>query len=588
MNSLTIKDSNFILNGNKFVIHSAAFHYFRTPAYYWRDRLLKIKECGFNTVETYIAWNLHEPEENEFDFSGDLDVAKFIDMAKELGLFVIIRPGPYICAEWEYGGLPYWLLKYNNIGLRFDEPIYLQKVERYIGEISKILAPRMFDNGGNIILLQIENEYGSFGNDKIYLQKLKDLYIKNGVSGLFFTADAPDEDYLKAGCLDGVLVTGNFGDNVERKFKQLQQYENNPVMCAEFWCGWFDHWHEQHHFRKPQKVAKAIEPFFTNGHSFNLYMACGGTNFGFMNGANNNGDGYKPTVTSYDYDALISECGDRTEKYYEIRKLFEKYVGGLKELTAKETLKLAYNEVQFSKVALLFDNLDAISKSVFSVNPLTMEQVGQGYGYILYSSEISCPVQDSLFTIDNLGDRAQVFVDGVKQFTIERGFNDNDKFYLTTTKPNAKLDILIENMGRINYGPFIYDKKGMTGARLFNRNIFRWNISSLPMKDLSSLKYQDELSISSSPAFYKGTFNVDKLADTFIRPSGFSKGFIVVNGINIGRFYNEAGPQKSFYIPACYLHLGENEIIVFDSEGANELKATFEDTPDYGDLFECP
>ncbi|MBR2442531.1 MAG: beta-galactosidase [Clostridia bacterium] len=583
----TYQKDIFLLDNAPFQILSGAIHYFRTPACCWKDRLLKLKECGFNTVETYVAWNVHEEKEGEFDFSKDKDLGAFLDTAQRLGLKAIVRPGPYICAEWEMGGLPPWLLRYPNMHLRCNDPLYLEKVEGYIAAIAPILRPRLIENGGNILMLQVENEYGSYGNDSAYLLALKALYEKYGLNALAFTSDGASVSAMENGKCGDCLVTANFGEKAEYKLPMLSLMQKDaPYMCAEFWCGWFDQWHAPHHTRETESILKETEYFLQNGYSFNVYMFHGGTNFGFMNGANYyfpenpaSGEGtYKATVTSYDYGAFLTEAGDRTPTYYAVKALIEKHTGVHIPLTATDSEKRAYGKVQFTQKAELFNNLANLGDAISSITPLSMEECGQNYGYILYKSELSARLSDE-FRIMGLADRANIFVDG-KPFAIAERSQTQSLPRLVTGDKTSEIALLVENMGRVNYGVKIGEKKGIQGVRVWERQLFHWETVCLPMNNLEKLVYEPCTAPCAMPTFYKGSFTVDKLADTFIAPRGFKKGFILVNGRNIGRYYTEAGPQRTLFIPKCYLREGENELVVFDSDGANELFAELVRSPE--------
>ncbi len=577
------KDKDFYLDGTKYPLFSGAMHYFRIPRVHWRDRLLKLRECGFNTVETYTCWNLHEKNEGEFDFSGELDVGHFLDLAKEVGLNVILRPGPYICAEWEFGGFPAWLLSYKDIRLRCDDELYLSKVKNYFSRLFEIITPRLIENGGNILMLQIENEYGSYGNDTEYLQKLADMYEDLGANALCFTSDGVLAFLLNAGTLKNRLCFLNFGSNAEERIKLLEDYRpNQPLVCAEFWCGWFDRWYGERQSRACQEMIAESERYIKNGIGFNLYMFHGGTNFGFMNGANGVNGQYFPTITSYDYGALLSEAGDRTEAYYGVRDLFIKYGYDVPALTAKETEKASYGKVVFTESANLFDNVAQIGKSINSKWPLKMEEVGQNYGYILYSSYLVDDIENVSLDILGLADRAIIFVDGKKLGTYERS-RENQQLYVSTGKnAHSRIDVLVENMGRINYGPNLIDRKGMDSVVLHRiQNVLNWTNTSFEMNDLSDLIYDGAAEPTDIPTFYKGYVEVDEPKDTFIKPSGFTKGFITVNGFNIGRYYNPAGPQKTLYVPKSALKKGRNEIVIFESDGMLLPEAEFVECPEW-------
>lgn len=584
MNKLTYVGKQFYLNDKPIELISGAMHYFRIPKEYWHDRLLKLKECGFNCVETYTCWNLHEPRENEFDFSGMLDIVEYIKTAEELGLYVILRPGPYICSEWEFGGLPSWLLTYRDMEIRCDNELYLSKVRRYYKELLSRLRPHFASNGGNIIMLQVENEYGSYGDDSVYLRKILQIYKDNDIDCFFFVADGPFNLMLNGGTLPECLTTLNFGSKPQVNLAILENFQpDKPLMCAEYWCGWFDHWGEEHHVRNADEIAEEFKYFLDAKASVNYYMFHGGTNFGFMNGSNYH-DTIKPTITSYDYNAPLSEAGDRTELYYKIRELIKDKYGFVPELTATETKKTAYGKVELKEEAKLFDNLDNLSSPVHSNSPKFMEDIGQSYGYILYRSVIEKPSNDWPIELGEVHDRAQIFIDGEYKTTYLRDEvkPEEEKIMLPVAdnKP-VLLDVLVENRGRINYGPKIWDHKGINEIRVGIQRHFGWDMYPLEMKDLSRLEYKQTCGFK-TPVFLKGELDIQgQPADTFLRLDGFKKGFVTVNGLNIGRYY-EIGPAKTLYVPAPFLKEGKNEIIVFETDGFEKPIIEFVDTPDLG------
>lgn len=581
MENFTYKNSEFYLNGKEFKVYSGAIHYFRMPREYWCDRLLKLKECGFNTVETYIAWNVHEPKEGEFDFSGDNDVAAFLRMAQELGLYAIVRPGPFICAEWEAGGFPPWLFKDRNVRVRCNDVRYMEKVENYLTRLFDELRPNLLINGGNVFMMQVENEYGSYGNDKSYLRRLVEIYRKCKMDCLLFTADGAWINMLVKGSLtDECLPFVTFGSRTEVSMRSVDPISpNTPKMCAEFWCGWFDHWGEEHHTRTSEDILKDFVPFLENGWNFNFYMFFGGTNFGFMNGANFAGGKLQPTVTSYDCCAPLNEAGDRTENYYKIRDEFIKHDVPVPPLTAKDSEKAAYGRIDLSRRAFLFDNLG--EKHIKSPYPLTMEEVGQNYGYILYSTVMPRGMESDRLYIDGLADRAIVFVDGEKLCVFDRN-ELAPEIWIDTLGKEKKLDILVENRGRINYGKEIYDRKGVTAVRHGDATLFGFEIRSFEMKSVSSLSFTEAgCEKTDMPVFCSGCFDTEKPCDTFVKIDGATRGFIEINGRNIGRFNNAEGPQKTLYVPAPFLKKGINVVTVFSSDGAEStVAAVFTDTPE--------
>jgi len=584
MGNFTYKNDKFYLNGEPIQILSGSIHYFRTVPEYWHDRLLKLKQCGFNTVETYICWNLHERKEGEFDFSGILDLARFIDTANELGLLCIIRPGPYICAEWDYGGLPSWLLTHRNMHIRCMDEEFLKYETRYLDKIFEIVRPRLITNGGNIIMMQVENEYGSFGNDHNYIRFLADYYRKSGIDVVLFTSDGPSDFFFGGGTVDGLLKTGNFGSDWKGNFDFIRSYSENiePLMCSEFWEGWFDSWYEPHHRREPDDVAEQLDGMLGAGGNVNFYMFCGGTNFAFNNGANVYG-GYSPQTTSYDYDAALTEAGDLTKRFYEVRAVAEKYFKDLPEITVCNTPKKAYGKLTLNESADLFDNLLNLSKPVQGSHPKTMEELGADFGFILYSTIIDYPIEAPLI-VEPLRDRTLIFVNGELKGVKERD-RQNDEIIISCQKGETlKIDILIENMGRVNYGTEMADnEKGLIRpARLGQQYMFNWTMYPLTMDDLSSLEFVKTESFAPA-TFRKGKLIIDDIpCDTFISLDNFHKGFITVNGFNIGRYWTDAGPQKTLYVPAPILKKGENDIIVFELHGNDSNTVEFHDEPNLG------
>ena len=584
MSVLEYKGNNFLLDGKEYTILSGAMHYFRIPRPYWRDRLEKLKECGFNTVETYTCWNLHEPQEGVFDFSGMLDLESYIDIAAELGLNVILRPGPYICAEWEMGGLPAWLLRYKDMDIRCSDAVFLSKVERYFKELLRRIVPKLCTHGGPILMMQIENEYGSYGNDHEYMQKIADIYIENGVDCLLYTSDGAGYSMLSGGTLPQYPCVANFGSKPEQNFRVLEDFRpNQPKMCGEYWCGWFDHWYEKHHVRDAKELAGLFRDMIDAGASLNFYMFHGGTNFGFMNGANYY-DAYEPTITSYDYNALLSEAGDLTAAYHEVRKIIEQfYKKKLPPLTVKNSPKAAYGRVELPERCSVFEALADISAPIHTAAPKFMEDIGQYYGYTMYSTVLHGPIDRQKLQFDAVHDRAIVYLDGKYMGYFERSRHADTIEIGLSKGESARLDILCENMGRVNYGTRILDRKGLRGIRFGLAYHFGWDMYPLPMTDLSSLQFQKAEGKTNTASFFRGYLDIDgDPADTFIRLDGFHKGIVFVNRFNLGRYYNDAGPQKTLYCPAPMLKSGKNEIIVFESDGMKKAVIQFTDKPDLG------
>lgn len=580
---LTYKGNKFFLDGEEYTIISGAMHYFRIPREYWHDRLLKLKECGFNTVETYTCWNLHESKENVFDFSGMLDLEAYIDIAKELGLNVILRPGPYICAEWEMGGLPAWLLNYPNLTIRCNDELFISKVERYYNELLGRIVPKLSTNGGSIIMMQIENEYGSYGDDHEYMQRIAEIYKNAGVDCLLFTSDGARSSMLQGGTLPEYPCVANFGSRPNENFKVLNDFRpDQPLMCGEYWVGWFDHWYEKHHVRDPKEVAKLFKDMIDCGASLNFYMFHGGTNFGYMNGANYY-DKYEPTITSYDYNALLSEAGDLTPAYFEVRKIIEERFGSLPELTVKNSEKAAYGKLELEERCSIFDASKLLAKPVHSAAPQFMEDIGQYYGFTLYSTTVDGPRDEAEIKFDSVHDRAVVFIDGKYRGYYERTREGEPVSFTLEKGENCRIDILCENMGRVNYGLKIMDRKGVKGVRFNLQYHFGWDMYPLPLDNISLLEYKHESGDVKTASFLKGTLKIEgEPNDTFMRLDGFTKGIVFVNGFNIGRYYNPAGPQKTLYVPAPMLKKGDNEIVVFETDHSDRSFVTFLDKPDLG------
>ncbi len=567
-----IKGNEFCLNGEPFKIYSGAIHYFRSLPEYWEDRLLKLKLAGFNTVETYVCWNLHEPRKGEYNFSGMLDIVKFLETAQKIGLYAIVRPGPYICAEWEFGGFPAWLLKDKNIELRCNNPVYLQHVRDFFEKLFSILKPMLITNGGNIIAMQIENEYGSYGNDKKYLAALKNMYEESGIDVLKFTSDGTWCNMLSGGTIENVLPTLNFGSRTATAFSALEPYGKVPKMCMEFWCGWFDHWGEKHHKRGSDSIIKEIEEFLKQSASFNMYMFHGGTNFGFNAGSNHN-KGFQPTTTSYDYCAPLTEWGDYTETYHKIRKLLcEKQNIELTELPPSPKMQ-NIGKVELSERAYLFDNLDAISQKHYSPLPRHMEAYGQNHGLIYYATKLKGKYSSAFLSIKDVHDYAHVYFDKKKIAVIDRRkeaslFNKlklKKQLYINGVSSESELGILVDTMGRVNYGADLYDRKGISKVALANQTLMDYDVYTIPLDNLESLSFKsiDSDTEKTGPVFLKGYFEA-KNGDCFVNMSGFTKGYVFVNGFNLGRYWN-IGPQKALYLPSALLK-EKNEIIILELE----------------------
>ncbi|MBP3951905.1 glycoside hydrolase family 35 protein [Bacillus suaedae] len=561
-------NGEFLLEDKSFQVLSGAIHYFRVVPEYWEDRLRKLKAMGLNTVETYVPWNFHEQKKGEFSFSGMADIERFISTAQALGLYVIVRPSPYICAEWEMGGLPAWLLAEKEIILRSSQPAFLKHVEEYYDVLLPKMEKHLSKNGGPIIAMQIENEYGAYGNDQDYLHFLKKQYEKHNIDTFLFTSDGPR--FIKQGSLPNVTTTLNFGSKVDEAFAALESFKpGSPKMVAEFWIGWFDHWEGEHITRDPKDTAKNFEDLLQIQNSVNFYMFHGGTNFGFMNGANHY-DKYYPTITSYDYDSLLSESGDVTEKYKQVKAVLKKYKD-IPEDVENEIPRKTYGAIRVNESVSLFDVLQDISVVKENLVPLSMEDAGQSYGYILYSTEVNRQGQLNLDT-DLIRDRAYIYVNGKLEKTIY--INDVEE-RVAIDFPNEvnTLEILVENMGRANYGKHLTDKKGLVGNLWLGEQYwFDWTMHSIELDVLPTCYENGE--DTRYPKFFKGTFDAAERGDTFVDLAGFTKGNVFINGFNLGRYWTSVGPQQRLYLPGPLLHEKDNVITVLELEKttANEIQ----------------
>lgn len=596
---LEIKNKKFYMDSKPFDIYSGAMHYFRTVPEYWEDRLTKLKAAGFNTVETYVCWNLHEKKPSEFDFSGILDIEKYLEIAQKVGLYAIVRPGPYICAEWDFGGLPAWLLKDKNMQIRCMYPDYLKCVERFYKELLARLVPHLESHGGNIIAMQVENEYGSYGNDKDYLRYVEKLTRDCGIDCLLFTSDGNTNNMISGGSLPDLYKVLNFGSRSRTAFNVLKGFENDgPNMCGEFWCGWFDHWRDKHHTRNSLEIVNEIKGFIDNGASFNMYMFHGGTNFGFTAGANHNqGHGYEPTVTSYDYCAMLTEWGDYTPAYHAVRKLLcEKQ--GIEPPELPESPKLqSIGRVELTEAASLFENLDNIGEKHHVPVPEGMEYFGQNFGLIYYETTLKGKYNASPMYVKNVHDFADVYFDGEKKTSIDRTLytvegkttlkdvifkkkkGESSPFLMPALSGERKIGVLVDTMGRVNYGENMLDRKGISDIYLGIQRLMNYDVWTLPLDNLDKLKYSSNVK-KEEPVFLKGSFKTDSKADCFVHLDGFNRGCVYINGFNLGRFW-KVGPQKSLYIPGTLLK-DENEIIVFNIGGYSKPTVSITDKHNLG------
>lgn len=565
-----VQGEHFLRDGKPHLIVSGEMHYPRIPREYWRDRLRKARAMGLNTIQTYVFWNLHEPEPGRFDFSGNLDIAAFVRMAQEEGLDVVVRPGPYICTELDFGGFPAWLLKTPGLRVRSLDPRFMQASAAYMKRVGQELAPLQSTHGGPIIMVQVENEYGSFGNDHDYMAAIKQHVLDAGFDVPLFTSDGPGRTLLEGGTLADVTPVINFSGSpkdAEDSFAELARFRGNiPRMVGEYWAGWFDHWGEEHHRTNPADEAKTIDWLLSHGISVNLYMFHGGTSFGYQAGANYGGE-YQPDTTSYDYDAPLDEAGRPTQKYFSLRDVIRKHLPKgtrLPKVPGNVAPNIAIPRFALNESVPLLDALPTLATPVQAAYPRSMEDLGQNYGFVLYRTTLKHDADGKL----NLGetrDYAVVLADGAVLGKLDRRLGEKE--LPATLKRGATLDLLIENMGRVNFAQkLVDDRKGIIRpVSLKDQELVGWQMWGLPLTDLSGLKFQTGAT-PQAPAFWRGSFELGKTGNTFLDTRGWGKGHVWINGHHLGRYW-KIGPQQTLYVPGVWLREGRNEVIVLDLEG---------------------
>ncbi|WP_243399376.1 glycoside hydrolase family 35 protein [Cryobacterium zongtaii] len=622
MGAFEIGDEDFLLNGEPFRVLAGAIHYFRVHPDHWADRIHKARLMGLNTIETYVAWNAHSPARGGFDTEGQLDLARFLDLIAAEGMYAIVRPGPFICAEWDNGGLPGWLFTDPAVGVRRNESLYMAAVAEYFEQLLPIVASRQIDRGGPVILVQIENEYGAYGDDKDYLRALVELNRAGGITVPLTTIDQPTDQMLSDGSLPELHKTGSFGSRAIERLAVLRRHQSTgPLMCAEFWNGWFDHWGAHHHTTSAEDSARELDDLLATGASVSLYMFTGGTNFGFTNGANDKGV-FQPTVTSYDYDAPLSESGEVTAKYLAFRAVLAKYSPVTGSLPAPAVPAPAF-EVSLDESVSLWEALPELAD--VTVAPATglpsMDALGQYTGFALYRSRVASGCR--VLSFAEVRDRAQVFVDGNPVGVLHRDHHDRS----ISLPPGERLDLLVEDQGRVNYGPRIGEDKGLIGpATLDGADLVDWQVLPLDVDgfvrsgsalftsqaprcgvvmhtgpvDLD-LDVDLDLSVNltptptptltaapaivvaeslSGPAFARGRFAAEPGEDLFLSTAGWGKGQAWINGFNLGRFWDR-GPQTTLYVPGPVLQ-ADNELVILCLHGAESTLARFVPRPDLG------
>lgn len=590
------ENNQFLLDGKPFQYVSGSFHYFRAPRQYWRDRLRKMRAAGLNAVSTYVEWSLHEPEPGQFNWAGDADLVNFLNIAQEEDLLVLLRPGPYICAERDLGGLPYWLLReVPNINLRTKDADFVRYATSYLNQLLDKVTPLLRGNGGPIIMVQIENEYGSYNAcDTEYLDILKEVFVKKiDNKALLYTTDGASVSYLRCGFIPGAYATVDFGtsSNVTSSFQSMRLYQpRGPLVNSEFYPGWLTHWGETFQRIKTSAVTKTLREMLTVGASVNFYMFYGGTNFGFTNGANGGKGVYNPQLTSYDYDAPLTEAGDPTDKYFAIRDVIGRYLPLPNMSLPTASPKGNYGPVLLEPVLKLLDG-----RSPFAViretgdQPKTFEALSVNQGFVLYETNLPPFISDPAILRATTKDRALVYVDDRLSGTLSR----IDKiFTIPLESPyGRRLSLLVENQGRLNFGNEIRDSKGISDVTISGSPLRNWNMTGYTFSDVSSLRNVTTIrmesgTLHSGPVFLRGQFTIDgQPLDTYLDTTGWGKGVAFVNGHNLGRYWPLVGPQITLYVPAPYLRTGENELIILELEYVSQTrKMKFQPVPNLGTM----
>lgn len=600
-----IGDSDFLLDGEPHRVLSGAIHYFRVHPDLWQDRIRKAKLMGLNTIETYVAWNAHAPRPGVFDLTGGLDLGRFLDLVAAEGMHAIVRPGPYICAEWSNGGLPYWLFADGTVGVRRNEPGFLAAVQEYLEHLAPVLVPRQIDQGGPIVLVQVENEYGAYGSDASYLRALEEMHRAIGLTVPFTSVDQPMDSMLEDGSLPSLHKTGSFGSRSTERLARLRQAQpTGPLMCSEFWDGWFDSWGEHHHTTPASASASDLDDLLAAGGSVNIYMFHGGSNFGFTNGANDKGV-YRPIATSYDYDAPLDEAGRPTAKFHAFRAVIERYApvpplpesmreGGSGRLesydrsSGREARVTPATDlaVRLDRVASLRSLLPTLADWSTHDEPPTFDALGAASGFVLYRTEVDLPDGGVLTVGTEVRDRAVVSVDGVVVGVLEREHHDRA---IALPPVTGTLELLVEDQGRVDYGPRIGEPKGLIGGVAVDGvPLARWSASPLALDPIAPAAV-DQLAalvptdgdVLAGPVLAAGSFDLTSTVDRYLSLDGFRKGVAWVNGFCLGRYWSR-GPQQTLAVPGPVLRAGRNEVVVFELHASASRTVCMLLEPDLG------
>ena len=583
VHQFALGDSTFLLDGKPFLMISGEMHYTRVPREAWSQRMKMAKAMGLNTIGTYVFWNVHEPQKGRFDFSGNHDIAAFVEAAKQEGLWVVLRPSPYVCAEWEFGGYPYWLQKEKGLKVRSKDPLYLNEYRKYIKEVGKQLAHLQVNHGGNILMVQVENEYGFYSNDKEYMEINRKMFVDAGFDGLLYTCDPAST--VKDGYLPGLLPAINGLDKPSEVKQLVRKYHQGkgPFYIAEWYPAWFDWWGTPHHTVLAEKYVGRLDSVLAAGISINMYMFHGGTTRGFMNGANyKESTPFEPQISSYDYDAPLDEAGNITEKFIKFREVIQKYLPAGEKLPElpepKKTITVTPFKLQQSTG--LFDLLPA-GKS--NPAPLSFEDLNQDYGFVLYRTFIEGGKEGWLH-IDGLRDYGIIFLNGKRSGVLDRRLKQ-DSLRIQLPAGRVRLDILVENLGRINFGPYLLQNtKGIIGSVRFGKNELKnWIMYSLPFDNLNINSKKTRGQAAGVPVLRKGNFMLDEVGDTYLDMRAWGKGSVWINGHHLGRYWN-IGPQQTIYVPAEWLKKGRNEIAVWELQESDQVNIVTRTTPILNEL----
>ena len=581
MSTFEIGQEHFLLDGREHQIISGAMHYFRTHPDQWAQRIATAKAMGLNTIETYVAWNFHSPRRGEFHLDGQRDLGRFLGLVADAGMHAIVRPGPYICAEWDNGGIPAWLLADPEVGMRRDEPRYLAAVQEYFDALLPVIAPLQVDRGGPVLMVQVENEYGAYGEDKVYLRKLADMLRAGDITVPLFTCDQADDEMLTRGGLPELHRTATFGSRSLERLEILRRHQpTGPLMCMEYWNGWFDAWGEDHHVTAPDATAADLGELLAAGASVNLYMAHGGTNFGFTNGANDKGN-YRPTITSYDYDAPMAEDGTPTDKYDAMQAVMRAHRGLPPEPVARRAAAPSFTVPAPTRTLPLWYFVDRHETWHQHESAPTHEQIGALSGFTLYRTWVDLP-HSALLTIGEARDRVQVFCNRRPVGILDR--SEGGRAILLPADGKTTLELLVEDQGRVNYGPRIGEPKGVIGPVLLDGvEVTGWEAAAMPVHEWAGIIADGggNRAVDASPRHglagpSLSVWDIEgrSAADLFLDTSGFGKGVAWFNGWNLGRYWGK-GPQQTLYVPAPLVREEANTLTVLELTGGPDAAARF-------------